>query len=718
MTAPLLSPTDISPKIDFDAWLQSPLPANTTSISPNAAYSDFASAVNNPNFSFSLASPPFRSSFPVPTRTIPYMGPVCSRSESPTVQNGGTQLQLGHALEGPVTNLEDIFPFDDPFFGRVEDNMMVQATIHNSCLDLVSDYQDDDAEIQSPALTQYIPTTECTSIDGMDLLDFSLLSQPEQIYQRRVEAILPVVTGGIREIVSDIPSTVNNQPHPLFTSQWTAVSDHDSKTQHNYEQVWDTRVPTASTSAVSGSLAFTKELRPERPKSTRRGVVTKAKHNTFVNCSVNFAGVKTVTNSPGFMMHQRRSLDDDERTDAAIIQQIKPCEKCRKGKRKCKRHNVRFFDLFRMNLHTLKLPCMFLKLEEARLFRLAPNKEHPMRCSDVVYQSLELSRRQYDCVTLCLTQDFGVELVIEVTQFDPQPGDKTAHVWHGETVELPPYCIVGIQQAGRKVMDYVCHARNSILLELLSSANDVTREVLLQADRFQRRSSNLLVKQALDLFAATRIIERDWRICGSETLGIPAILDLKQPGSPKIPVTPVMDGQLDQLVTKSYLLPLRESFLENLQKTIYTGKKEDWFSIFLSTFVFLTHIECLLQHSRRNAKRYGLKRRYNDITLAEKYFEASRIVLAHFHFVANAATPLRLDWKQNDVATAANLDNEQIALIENVLARMEEWNKDGRVRRMRIRHQYEEPGYFCQQMFEERWEATIGKIGIQEEVAV
>lgn len=341
-----------------------------------------------------------------------------------------------------------------------------------------------------------------------------------------------------------------------------------------------------------------------------------------------------------------------------------------------------------------------------------------MRCSDVVYQSIELSRRQYDCKTLHLTQGYGSELVIEVALFDPQPGDKTAHMWHGNPVELPPYCIIGIEQASQKMMEYVRKSRSIILIDLLSSANDITREFLLQADRYQRRSQNILVQQALDLLTATRIIERDWDISGPETLGISAMLDPLQNNQPKIPVTPVMDGQLDQMVTKSYLVPLRETLLANLQKTIYAGRKEDWFSILLATFIYLTHIECLLQHSRRNAKRYGLKRRYNDINLAEKYFEASRIALAHFHCIANASTPLMLDWTSNDVAAAAKLDFEQIAFIGTVRTKMEERRREGSVGRMRSRHMYEEPLYFCHQLFEEKWEAGVRRIVICEEVVV
>jgi hypothetical protein len=342
-----------------------------------------------------------------------------------------------------------------------------------------------------------------------------------------------------------------------------------------------------------------------------------------------------------------------------------------------------------------------------------------MRCSDEVYQSLELSRQQYNCIKLHLTQDYGSELVIEVAQFDPQPGDKTAHTWQGGEIELPPYCIVGIKQASQRMLEYVRNSRSDILLELLSGTDDVTREVLSQAISYARDNQNSLVQQALDLLAATRIIERDWRICGPETLGIPVIYDLQNPWSgqiPVTPVTPVMDAQLDQMVTKAYLLQLRDNLLASLQQTMYAGKKEDWFSVFLSTFIYLTHIQCLLQHSRRNAKRYGVKRRYISISLAEEYFKASRIALAHFHFVSKNAAPLQLDWKKEDAADMAHLDSEQASFMSSVLSKMGEKKRRDSLRKIKAKHQYEEPLYFCHQLFEEKWEP--GKIFIHDEVVV
>jgi hypothetical protein len=339
-----------------------------------------------------------------------------------------------------------------------------------------------------------------------------------------------------------------------------------------------------------------------------------------------------------------------------------------------------------------------------------------MRCSDEVYKSLELSRRQYDCRKVQLSQGYGCELIVEVAQFDPRPGDKTAHTWHSGEVELSPYCVVGIEQARYRMLEYARNSRDAILSKLKSGANDITREVIDQAIRYARNTQSSLVEQALDLFAGARIIEYDWCILGSETLGIQVINDPQSPLTGKVPVTPVMDGQLDQVITKAHLLPLREKLLASLQQTIYAGRKEDWFAIFLSTFIYLAHIECLLQHSRRNAKRYGIKRRYNSISLAEDYFKASRIALAHFHLISNNSVPLQLDWRESKIAADAKLDSDQVEFMGSVLSKIEKRKQDGTIRKMKAMHQYEEPLYFCHQLFEQKWDAGKNGIVIHDEI--
>jgi hypothetical protein len=121
-----------------------------------------------------------------------------------------------------------------------------------------------------------------------------------------------------------------------------------------------------------------------------------------------------------------------------------------------------------------------------------------------------------------------------------------------------------------------------------------------------------LVKDALHLLALNRSIERDWRISGSETLRQEAISDRNCPWSGKIPITPMMDTQLDQIIIKDILTPLRNKVLLALQNKMQDGKKEDWFEIFLTMFVLSTSTEWLLRHSRGNALRYNAQVTYPE----------------------------------------------------------------------------------------------------------
>lgn len=91
---------------------------------------------------------------------------------------------------------------------------------------------------------------------------------------------------------------------------------------------------------------------------------------TFINHIATPTGTTFKVDGPSPKKHQRRSLDEEERRDAATLRSIGVCEKCRRGKRKCKRHQARFLDLFVTNPYTLNLPCAHLKFQEARLFRL------------------------------------------------------------------------------------------------------------------------------------------------------------------------------------------------------------------------------------------------------------------------------------------------------------------------------------------------------------
>lgn len=83
----------------------------------------------------------------------------------------------------------------------------------------------------------------------------------------------------------------------------------------------------------------------------------------------------------------------------------------------------------------------------------------------------------------------------------------------------------------------------------------------------------------------------------------------RSPYGPKldaIPVTPVMDTQLDELVITGLLVPLRAKLLHLLKKKILSKKKEYWYEIYLASFIVLHNSEQILHHVVDYAQRFGI----------------------------------------------------------------------------------------------------------------
>lgn len=171
--------------------------------------------------------------------------------------------------------------------------------------------------------------------------------------------------------------------------------------------------------------------------------------------------------------------------------------------------------------------------------------------------------------------------------------------------------------------------------------------------------------KALKLLAVNRMIELDWVISGTETMGQSPVSDPDSPWHGKVPITPVMDTQLDQIVIQEFLNPLRTELLRHLQKKMYSKEKGNWFEIFLVTFILCLNTEWLLRHSRMNAKRYGARQRYNSMKLAEEYFHGTQILLAHFHHLCGNA-PLLRSWQANSADQVGALQSHQVKLLQRI----------------------------------------------------
>jgi len=234
-------------------------------------------------------------------------------------------------------------------------------------------------------------------------------------------------------------------------------------------------------------------------------------------------------------------------------------------------------------------------------------------------------------------------------------------------------------------------------------STSVVQEILRLALQHSRANPNTIVHHALMLLAVNRMIERSWSICTEDgrRIGLPVVEDPESPWHWAIPTTPVMGTQLDQIFIQKFLTPLREKLLRELQGRMKEARKRDWFETFLVTFILCTNTELLLRHSRKNAKRYGAKHRYNDLELAKEYFHGTNIILAHFNHLHNGTSPLRLESSGSDLKRATGLQEHQADILEKVKKQVRA--QEDQLVELRKGHHYETELFWTHQLFFQKW---------------
>jgi hypothetical protein len=319
-----------------------------------------------------------------------------------------------------------------------------------------------------------------------------------------------------------------------------------------------------------------------------------------------------------------------------------PCHGCRNSKpyrnrMPCFRDKItaaRFFRLRRLlYLGSLKTCCLIVILRNAGPAIQSPlettNRKQILELSDVSGRSNSL-RTLY--LTQGIGQGIGQELLVHVDTFTPIEGDKTAYEWRDDKgtqrkMEMPAYCLTDLETATGNMCLYATTSRDIFLDEMLSKSNDITWDTIRMAMRYvttvevsltrivcmlHTETDRSLIQCsivgfALRLWSFSRIIEQTWHICGSETLGLKKIHDPTNRWHGIIPVTPIMDTQLDQIVIQKLLVPLSGRLLHQLEYMVENHNRPDtWFEIYLTSFILMTTTESAAIHSKNFSRRYGL----------------------------------------------------------------------------------------------------------------
>lgn len=195
-------------------------------------------------------------------------------------------------------------------------------------------------------------------------------------------------------------------------------------------------------------------------------------------------------------------------------------------------------------------------------------------------------------------------------------------------MEMPPYFISDLEAARQSIRTFLSDVRSTYIQSLLDDSNPIIYKTFQTALTFvaYRQASIMastcstitntngrllqskLVSEALDIWVAARFIESHWHMfCGVATLGLEPTNEPGHPYHGFIPVTPMMDTQLDDLIIRDLLAPLHTRFLARLKAKIDEGKRQNWEEIHFALFITMSNIGWVTKDMMTMTKWKGLK---------------------------------------------------------------------------------------------------------------
>ncbi|EPE33006.1 hypothetical protein GLAREA_06018 [Glarea lozoyensis ATCC 20868] len=432
---------------------------------------------------------------------------------------------------------------------------------------------------------------------------------------------------------------------------------------------------------------------------------------------------------------ERCKPNEESRLRTARTRDVGACDTCRKNKQRC---DQSLKDLFvpcdrcvKKPFNLLSMPCCRIEIVDIKLFRLGTtttpatlqqwmlSKQSPPEGSIVLYNgnsSLGPPRQIY------LAQEVNTTTFpVTVTRFHPGPQDTTAYKWTDtagvkQEYEMPPYYIVDMAETGASMRQYARAVMPELTQKLLVNANPIVRKTFKEAERYYNTSKSNLVAAALMFWSATRMIERFWLICGNDTLGLPPMDEnlgfcRRSQFFPSVPVTPVMDTQLDELAIEHVLIPLKTKLLRILKARVLSKKKEFWYEIYLTCFIILHNSERVNEHILDFSRRFGVMptpKSNDESSLSQAYYHGCKTILAYFHFASGGAAPLSLDW-DTPPRDVPDMTPEQIAYMRDIKADV--LHQDHQLQIIKTSSMYENEMYWTHQMLSQDWKADMPHAG-------
>jgi hypothetical protein len=332
--------------------------------------------------------------------------------------------------------------------------------------------------------------------------------------------------------------------------------------------------------------------------------------------------------------------------------------------------------------NTLGAICRRARFQDVKLIRLGPSRDlaNTLRWLKDMKSSSDPQKAEWKRLTnlsakkslqtnhsyieVPLSQGHSTStLNLRVQEFDPVESDKTYYTWFdngaSRVYQCPHFAIADRDHTTDQVHQFIESNLKEYVDRLLPASSNPSAAFVRMVFQtaLDRAHQSSLVALAIRFWVAGRLIEDPWSIQGHETLGMKVDPREASPFSKRIPVTPIMDFQIDNIVIYDYLTNMLDRIRKAMKQRTMPMKKEDWFDIHLATFTLLHHVDLTMKHDVDFALSRNLQKRFSNRPLIEMITLGANSLLS-YHQHEKGHFPLSAP-KWTDVETSHTFSESQ-----------------------------------------------------------
>jgi hypothetical protein len=251
-----------------------------------------------------------------------------------------------------------------------------------------------------------------------------------------------------------------------------------------------------------------------------------------------------------------------------------------------------------------------------------------------------------------VTQDWTERtLTLQLDQYQPKPTDKQNYKWADDGLErcqdTPAYAIAEDDDAIDTINAFLMENEEDYVRAHIENSPPITKRTFETA--LAKKKDLSLIRLCLKFWVASRLIEKPWRITGSETLGMRLDGNLHSPYYGRILVPPVVGNQLDLFVIHGQLKPTLKTILKRLEEKMMKveNNKQDWLEIHLAYSVLLHSVELTIAHDVEFAREQNVQGTFSNKPLINMVSHGACTLLTLYHHAHRGSLPFCSDIMNN-----------------------------------------------------------------------